>query len=88
MKLIDIINKESDKLNYETQIEYRTYVPDVPDGTDIFTGYCVINKAGEIVASDGDIYSKDDEITKYEVCTTEDGEVYLECYYESEWISG
>ena len=95
MKLIDIINKETDKLNYETHVDYRTYTP---DGTDIFTGYCVINKAGEIICSDvvkygnhvkdDNDYSKDDEFTDYKVCVSPGDEVYLECWYKSEWIGG
>ena len=85
MKLIDIINKETDKLNYETHVDYRTFAP---DGTDIFTGYCVVNKAGEIIASDGDTYSIEDEFIKYKVCVSPGDEVYLECWYESEWICG
>lgn len=85
MKLIDIINKETDKLNYKTYVSYRTYTP---DGEDIFTGYCVVNKDGEIVDSDGDIYSIYDEFDKYEIDQDNEGYNYLCCWYESEWISG
>lgn len=83
MRLIEIINIESDRLNYETHVDYRTITP---DDEDIFTGYCVVNKAGEIIDSDGDIYSIEDEFYNYKINIDENDVPYLECYYESEWL--
>lgn len=83
MKLIDIINEETNKLNYETHVDYRTYTP---EGEDIFTGWCVVNKAGDIICSDLDTYSILDEFNEYKVVLDGQGIPYLECYYESEWL--
>ena len=63
-------------------IEYRTIIPIDSDDVDIFTGECAYND-GLIVSLDGDIYSLEDEICKYE----ENGRI-LTVWYESELIGG
>lgn len=62
-------------------IMYRTYDP---DGEDVFTGYCrFIN--GELFATDGGVYSLEDELVDWDIRPSSDGNEYLNVWYESEW---
>ena len=83
MTVMDAINKETNRLVYDTYIEYRTFSPHYEES--IFTGCCYINKAGEVNSIDGDIYSPNDEIINYEIFYN-NGIPCLTVFYESEWL--
>ena len=73
MKLKDILP------NHHINIQARTYSP---DGEDMLFGYCHWTGT-ELVSDDGDNYSVEEEVAKYEF--DDWGLVY---WFESEWISG
>lgn len=60
-------------------IQSRTYDP---DGEDVLFGYCYWTGT-ELVSGDGDSYSLEEEVLKYEF-----NEYGLAYWFESEWISG
>lgn len=82
MKLIDIINKETDKLHYETFVEYRTHISEC---VDLLIGYCYVNKSGDVRSLDYDSYSYsiNDEFDDYLIEYNEDGIPYIIVYYKS-----
>ena len=80
MRLGDLI-KSIDE-NYIT-IEYRTYTP---GGEDILAGYCRWNGM-QLISMDGDSYSLDDEITKYEINVNTHDKILLTVWYESSWVT-
>lgn len=85
MTLFEITKKEYNNiLNIDGYIyvDYRTFTP---DGDDILTGICLINKNGDIVSLDYDSYSMNDEFINYEIIYDTDNNKVLVCYYESEW---
>ena len=88
MKLMGILENYNETVD-EIKIYYRTQVLLSDDTIDIFCGSCKwIKSTGELVALDGDTYGLNDEVSKYEICTGEDGKPYFVVWYESEWIMG
>ena len=85
MKLINAIIFEYQEYNFNSvKVEYRT---DTPWEKDTLTGWCWVEKVGnrfEITHSDGDNYSLDDEILKYEFDFENN---VLTIWYECKWIS-
>ena len=71
MKLKDILP------NHYINIQSRTYDP---DGADMLFGYCHWTGT-ELVSDDGDSYSVEEEVIKYEF-----NEYGLAYWFESEWI--
>lgn len=63
-------------------IQYRCYGP-APDYEDMMFGYCRWT-GKELESIDGDSYSLDDEIIKYEQID----EHLLIVYFEAQWIGG
>ena len=61
------------------EVEYRTFTP---DGQDMFTGMAEY-KNGQLYSLDGDNYSLDDQVSRWEY-----GNNILTVWYESRWISG
>lgn len=64
-------------------IEYRTMLDDM----DILSGICRYEN-GKLVPMDGDTYSPNDIISRYEWYDGRDGERCLSVWYESEWDFG
>ena len=73
MKLKNLLN------DLPCRITYRTYGP---NNEDLFQGACVWN-GQELKSSDGDIYSIDDDIIKYELEPSGD----ITIWRESKWVS-
>lgn len=73
MKLKDILP------NHYVNIQVRTYDP---DGEDMMFGYCHWTGT-ELISGDGDSYSIEEEVSKYEF--DEDGKK-LTYWFEAEWI--
>lgn len=70
----------------EIDIEYLTYDP---YGEDTCFRYCGAKKDGDtyiITPHDGDSYSLDDELVKYEIFTDEDDDTLICVWFEGEWI--
>lgn len=75
-KLLKELNRDFNKIEYRT-IRYL-FGRDI----DILHGFCkYIN--GELISLDGDYYSLNDVIVKYEIYRDD----WLVVWYESEWIS-
>lgn len=69
-------------------ITYRTII--TSDGTDVFAGFCRYEN-GKLISEDGDNYSLEDEIIKYEMKLDNNingtMQMHLTVWYESEWIT-
>lgn len=81
MKLKDILKGK----NYK-YIEYYVILPQTLGGEIVFSGLCRYMN-GELISLDGDTYSLEDELIRYEVHRGEDGREIL-CIYQyfgEEW---
>lgn len=70
----------------EIGVNYRTFDP---DGEDMCFGYCSAKRDGDtyiITPFDGDDYSLDDEMVKYEIFTDECDDTEICVWFEGEWI--
>ena len=69
-------------------ITYRTII--ASDGTDVLAGFCRYEN-GELISEDGDNYSLEDEIIKYEMKLDNNingtMQMHLTVWYESEWLT-
>jgi len=69
-------------------ITYRTII--TSDGTDVLAGFCRYEN-GELISEDGDNYSLEDEIIKYEMKLDNSingtMQMHLTVWYESEWLT-
>ena len=81
MKLKQIVDMIDKNIPY---IAYRTIISIDSDDVDLFTGACRWND-GRLIPLDGDNYSLNDEIKKYEY--DKDNNI-LVVWYDSEWMKG
>lgn len=69
-------------------ITYRTII--TSSGDDVFAGFCRYEN-GELISEDGDNYSLEDEIIKYEMKLDNSingtMQMHLTVWYESEWLT-
>lgn len=87
MKLREILDTVQKIYPFDKiDIEYLTYDP---YGEDTCFGYCDAKKDGDtyiITPHDGDSYSLDDELVKYEIFTDECDDTLICVWFEGEWI--
>lgn len=72
---------------YRTVVEVENFPSGGTEELDMFTGICRYEINGTLLSLDGDNYSLDDEICRYEEGTSKNGEKVLTVWYESEWIT-
>lgn len=89
MTLGNILNHYvKDDTDVYIPITYRTII--ASDGTDVLAGFCRYEN-GELISEDGDNYSLEDEIIKYEMKLDNNingtMQMHLTVWYESEWLT-